>query len=191
ASLGTRWIVPVVVGIAAWMSAGSLVTWSDSTHWFLGTVARVAIFAAVFAVSVLAMRATFRASGQPAEQRGAARILAVLGVCVLIALSFRTNPVLELYHWEAYVGPMQELRQGGWLLWDAPAQYGILSILIPTLFPGNAWQSFYLFQALCNALVALLMFWAIGGMRPSISRIILATTLTATTLFFRPREADL
>src|SRR5205085_12130603 len=69
--------------------------------------------------------------------------------------------------------------------------YGVLSSLFPTLFPGNAWQSFYVFQALCNAVVALLMFWGLGGTRPSVSRIILAVSLTATALFFRPRSAKL
>jgi len=185
------WVVPVLVGTAAWMSAGTLVSWSDATTWFLAGAGRVAVFVATLAVSILAMRATFRASGRPGERSVAAKVLAFLGVGLLLALSFRTNPVLELYHWEAYVGPMQELRQGGWLLWDAPAQYGVLSILIPTLFPGNAWQSFYLFQALCNAVVALLMFWALGGTLSSVSRIILATAVTSTTLFFRPRSATL
>jgi len=182
------WIVPVLVGIAAWMGAGSLVSWSGATPWFLASTGRFAVFVVAFAVSILAVRATCPPSRQLSAKSGAAKLLTLLGVVLLLALSFRTNPVLELYHWEAYVGPMQELRQGGWLLWDAPAQYGVLSILIPTLFPGNAWQSFYLFQGLCNGVVALLMFWALGGTRSSISRIVLATALTATTLFFRPRE---
>jgi hypothetical protein len=193
---GTRpnivsWVVPVLVGTAAWMSAGGLVSWADATGWYLASAGRIAVFAATFAVSILAVRATFRSSARTSQSRAGARILTLLGAAILLALSFRTNPVLELYHWQAYVGPMQELRQGGWLLWDAPAQYGVLSILIPALFPGNAWQSFYVFQALCNAVVALIMFWALGGTRSSVSRIVLATALTATTLFFRPRSATL
>jgi hypothetical protein len=142
------------------------------------------------ALSILAVRAISNQADRIAVG-GSARVLTALGVVVLIALSFRTNPVLELYHWEAYVGPMQELRQGGWLLWDAPAQYGILPILLPTLLPGNSWQSFYVFQALCNAAVALLMFWALGGTSRSRPLVVLATLLTAATLFFRPRSATL
>lgn len=184
------WIVPILVGTSAWMSAGSLVSWSDATRWFLASPERFAVFVLAFAVSVLAMRAIFHSSAKPSSGR-VAKVFTLLGLVLLLALSFRTNPVLEFYHWAFYVGPMQELRQGGWLLWDAPAQYGVLSILIPTLFPGNAWQSFHLFQALCNAVVALLMFWALGGTGSSTTRIILATALTATTLFFRPREGPL
>jgi hypothetical protein len=185
------WAVLVFVGICAWMAAGSLVSWGDATPWFIASVARFAVFVASFAISVLAVRSTFHPRERTGARSTAARALAAVGVLVLLALSFRTNPVLELYHWEAYVGPMQELRQGGWLLWDAPAQYGLLSILIPTLLPGNSWQSFYLCQAICNVIVALLMFWGLGGTRLSPSRVILATALTATTLFFRPRSATL
>jgi hypothetical protein len=182
-------ILALVVGAAAWMSAGSLVSWTNATEWYLTNPARVSILAAAIAVSIYAVRAITRDTSP--HSRGLTRLLSAVGVVVLLALSFRTNPVLELYHWEAYVGPMQELRQGGWLLWDAPAQYGILPILLPTLLPGNAWQSFYIFQAVCNAAVAMLMFWALGGTSASRSRVILATLLTAATLFFRPRSATL
>ena len=184
-------LVPILVGIAAWMSAGALVSWTDATPWFLATVGRFIVFAAAFAISILAMRATFHTSSATPAMSTPVKALTIVGVLLLIAFSFRTNPVIELYHWEAYVGPMQELRQGGWLLWDAPAQYGILAILIPTLFPGNAWQSFFLFQGICNAVVALLMFWALGGTQSPGSRIVLATAVTATTLFFRPRSATM
>ena len=182
------WIPLTFVGMVAWTGAATLVSWTDATSWFLASPGSVVVFVLAFAVSVLAMRATFRTSDQTARRSGAVRLLTLLAIVVLVVLSFRTNPVLDLYHWEAYVGPMQALRQGAWLLWDAPAQYGVLPIVIPVLFPGNAWQSFYLFQALCNAAVAFLMFRALGGSTSSVARIVLATTLTATTLFFRPRE---
>lgn len=182
------WIPLTFVGIVAWMGGAALVSWTDATSWFLATPGSVVVFVLAFAISVLAMRARFRPSAQTDRRSVAVKVLTLLGLAVLLALSFRTNPVLELYHWEAYVGPMQALRQGAWLLWDAPAQYGVLPILIPALFPGNAWQSFYLFQALCNAAVAFLMFRALGGASSSIARIVLATALTTTTLFFRPRE---
>jgi hypothetical protein len=185
------WVLPVLVGVCAWMSAGSLIQWTDATRWLVATPARIAVFIAAFAISVLAMRALFRSSSQSTSRSWATKVVTLLGAILLLALGFRGNPVLEFYHWTVYVGPMQALRQGGWLLWDAPAQYGVLSILIPTLFPGNAWQSFYLFQALCNAIVAMLMFWALGGTRNSIAQIALATTLTGTTLFFRPRAEHL
>src|SRR5205085_10796943 len=193
-SVGRRlssWILLTFVGTAGWMSAGSLVSWTDAVHWYVSSVPRLVLLLVTLAVSILAVRATFLSAEVVGKPGAVAKALILLSIVLLLALSFRTYPVLELYHWEAYVGPIQEVRQGGWLLWDAPAQYGVLSILIPTLFPGNAWQSFYIFQALCNAVVALLMFWGLGGTRPSVSRIILASSLAATTLFFRPMTATL
>jgi hypothetical protein len=185
------WITLTFVGIVGWMGAAALVAWTDATSWFLASPGSVVVVVLAFAISVLAIRATFRTADRPERRSGAVRLLTLLCLVALLALSFRTNPVLDLYHWEAYVGPMQALRQGAWLLWDAPAQYGVLPILLPTLLPGNAWQSFYLFQALCNAAVAFLMFRALGGSTSSVARIVLATALTATTLFFRPREGPL
>jgi len=190
-SLLAHYLALLFVGTAAWMSAGSLVSWTDATRWFVATPARIVVFALTLWLTARAFRSAPLATRESTSARALSRAVTVAGVIILVLLSFRTNPVVELYHWEAYVGPMQELRQGGWLLWDNPAQYGLLAILVPTLFAGNAWQSFYLFQGVCNVIVALLMFWAIRGVRPSAMRPVVATALTATTLFFRPRSATL
>lgn len=193
---GQREMLPRVaamlfIGTCAWMSAAALVSWSDATTWFTANPVRLGVFLLAFGITVFALRSWPPENAEVESRVRRERIVTVAGVIVLLALSFRTNPILELYHWEAYVGPMQGLRQGGWLLWDNPAQYGILSILLPTIFPGNAWQSFYLFQGICNAIVALLMFWALRGVRPSSVRDVVAIALTATTLFFRPRTATI
>ena len=190
-TLLAHYLALLFVGTSAWMSAGSLVSWTDATKWFIATPARIVVLVVTFWLTGRAFRSAPVATHKTTSETMLPRAVTAAGVIILVLLSFRTYPVLELYHWEAYVGPMQELRQGGWLLWDNPAQYGLLAILLPTLFPGNAWQSFYLFQGLCNVIVALLMFWAIRGVRPSAKRNVVATALTATTLFFRPRSATL
>ena len=52
-------------------------------------------------------------------------------------------------HWQPYVGTIQLISQGGYLLWDTPSQYGFLSILFPYIFSfGSPWQSFYIINAL-------------------------------------------
>ncbi len=190
-SVVARRAVLLFGGTAAWMGAGALVSWGDATGWFTSEPIRFGLFCLTFGLWILALRPAFTDSEHSRVTLASGGAVAVIGALLLIVLSFRTNPVLELYHWEAFVGPMQEVRQGGWLLWDNPAQYGVLSILLPTLFPGNAWQSFYLFQGLCNVVIALLMFRALRGVRPSVTRDILAIALAATTLFFRPRTATL
>jgi hypothetical protein len=71
---------------------------------------------------------------------------------VFLILALRADPLFiegAQMHWEYYVGPIRMLRQGGWLLWDVPSQYGFLVILMPSLLPvSSAWDAFYLFQAL-------------------------------------------
>lgn len=186
-----RLVVMLFAGTVAWMGAGSLESWSDARTWFAAEPLRLVVMVAAFSLSVIALRPRLSDSTAAKSKAVGEQIVMVAGAIILLALSFRTNPVVELYHWEAYVGPMQGLRQGGWLLWDNPAQYGILAILLPTVFPGNAWQSFYLFQGICNAIVGLLMFQALRGVRPSVVRDVVAVALAATTLFFRPRSATL
>lgn len=62
-------------------------------------------------------------------------------------------------HWEYFVGPIRTLRNGGWLLWDVPSQYGFLNILLAHLMPlSSAWDSFYLTQSLVLIAAASIMY---------------------------------
>ncbi len=76
--------------------------------------------------------------------------LDVAVIAVFFWFSFRHDSLFipgSEYHWEYYVGVVQGLKNGGWLLWDTPSQYGFLNILLASLVPSaSAWQSFYIFQ---------------------------------------------
>jgi len=84
--------------------------------------------------------------------------LDVAVIAVFFWISFRQDTLFipgSEYHWEYYVGAVQGIRNGGWLLWDTPSQYGFLNILLPSLVPSaSAWQSFYLFQGTLLFLVS-------------------------------------
>jgi hypothetical protein len=61
---------------------------------------------------------------------------------------FYKGPDMPDMHWDYFIGPVQTVRSGGWLLWDTPSQYGFLNILLTALIPfRSAWDSFYFFQA--------------------------------------------
>lgn len=61
---------------------------------------------------------------------------------------FYKGPDMPDMHWDYFVGVVQTIRSGGWLLWDTPSQYGFLNILLTALIPfRSAWDSFYFFQA--------------------------------------------
>ncbi len=77
--------------------------------------------------------------------------LLAVALSMFLCLSFRTDALFipgSEYHWEYFVGPIRTIRNGGWLLYDAPSQYGFLNILLASLLPiSSSWQSFYIFQS--------------------------------------------
>ena len=90
----------------------------------------------------------------------------VLAIFIFLWISFRHDSLFiatesgsSIYHWEYYVGVIQSIRDGGFLLWDIPSQYGFLNILIPSALPTNsAWQAFYLFQGSLLWIVSILIY---------------------------------
>jgi hypothetical protein len=72
--------------------------------------------------------------------------LAVIG---LASLRIDPFPGHAFHHWSAIVGPAELVRQGGWLLWDVPCQYGFLSTLTVAFLPSdNVWQSLYVLNSI-------------------------------------------
>jgi hypothetical protein len=44
-------------------------------------------------------------------------------------------PDVGFLHWSVFIGPAEMVRQGGWLLWDVPSQYGFLEYTLIVHFP--------------------------------------------------------
>ncbi|HEX2721383.1 MAG TPA: hypothetical protein VHM24_00595, partial [Gemmatimonadaceae bacterium] len=182
------------VGIIAWMCAGSLVYWKGGSRWFVGENGHTisAIIGTLLAVSGIPLVSS---AAPPAESRRnlkvIERVLSALAIAGLVVFSFRTNPVVEFYHWGFWTGPIEQLRQGGHLLWDTPSQYGFLSILVPHAMPARSWEAFWAFQSIIYAIVAFIMYAVFRRMRPGSGNLLLAVALVFTTLFFRPRSDSL
>src|SRR5215203_1557934 len=181
----------LLVGVIAWMCAGGLVYWTRGSEWFTSNIWRILVLAIATGLSMWGLPRLGLRSAVAQQRSALERIAPTMILVALIAFSFRTNPVVEFYHWGFWTGPIEQLRQGGWLLFDTPSQYGFLTILIPTLFPANAWVSFWLFQAAIYAIVAWMMFTMFRRMRSGIPNLMLAAVLVLTTLFYRPRTASL
>lgn len=72
-------------------------------------------------------------------------ILCWKGTAIDFVLSFSS-----IHHWDTIAGPAQSLREGGWLLWDIPSQYGFLSVITVALLPiKNIYVSIYYVNAFC------------------------------------------
>ncbi|MEO8192544.1 MAG: hypothetical protein ABI681_01755 [Gemmatimonadales bacterium] len=181
----------VLVGVAAWMSAGSFVYWTRASSWFLASPFRLFAIVLATAIAILGLPDPARDDDATSKSNEGLRVASGVLLAILVAFSFRTNPMVEFYHWGFWVGPIEQLRQGGWLLRDTPSQYGFLSILVPTVLAGSAWQSFWFFQALIYALVGWIMFSTFRKLRPGVGNLIFAFVAVFTALFFRPRTASL
>jgi hypothetical protein len=176
--------VVLCCGIAGWMAGGGLVYWTGAPRWLASPVPAIVLIASAV-VCAYALRAWIGAESPGVKSL---RIFDLPPLAALIAFSFRTHPVVEFYHWGFFVGPIEQLRQGGTLLWDTPSQYGFLSILLPAALPGSAWQSFWFFQAVTYAVVACLMYLAIRRLSAGWPTAVVAFVFTFTSLFFRPRN---
>jgi hypothetical protein len=108
----------------------------------------------------------------------------VFAVFLFASLSYGS---LDIHHWGCFVGPAQLVRQGGWLLWSVPSQYGFLSILSIAIFPmKSCWQSFYILMCSFHFATALIIFYTIYSFRENILNYFLAIFLTISSLFLFP-----
>jgi hypothetical protein len=105
---------------------------------------------------------------------------------IFAVLSFRYDTLFlgsSEYHWEYFVGPIRSIRNGGWLLWDTPSQYGFLNILLATLVPvKSSWESLYLFQGMLLLIISCLVFTTLTKINPRNN--LFNFLLVATGIFF-------
>ena len=184
-------VVTGIVAFIAWMCASGIVYWTRASSWFLGSPARIIAIVVATLIAITGLPRFGDSREVKAPPGVAFRIATAFLLLILIVFSFRTNPMVEFYHWGFWVGPIEQLRQGGWLLHDTPSQYGFLSILIPTALPGGAWISFWYYQAAIYAIVAVLIFIIFRRLRGGVGNLLLSFFVVFTTLFFRPRTASL
>jgi hypothetical protein len=184
-------VVIGLVALIAWMCAGGLVYWTRASQWFLSSPMR-ALAIVIAGIAAITGLPRLGPSREVKAAPGVAfRIASAFVLLLLIVFSFRTNPMVEFYHWSFWVGPIEQLRQGGWLLYDTPSQYGFLSILVPAALPGSAWISFWYYQAAVYAITSVLMYVIFRRLRGGVGNLVLSFLVVFTTLFFRPRSATL
>lgn len=179
-----------VVAFIAWMCAGGLVYWTGATSWFLATPYRGLAIVVASAVAITGLPRFGDSPELKAAPGVAFRIASAFLVVVLIAFSFRTMPIADFHRWDLWLGSIEQIREGRWLLRDAASPQGILSVFIPAALPGRAWVSFWYYQAVIYALVGVLMFIIFRRLRGGVGNLLLSFLAVFTTLFFRPRSAS-
>jgi hypothetical protein len=171
-------LVGLFLVMLAWTVSSRLTAWMP----FL-TGARTppwALSALVVGASLLATaalcRSRARSLGAPLR-----RAATLTGLVALAFASLRAEPLPRAgaHHWGVAVGPAELVRQGGWLLWDVPAQYGFLSTLAVALTPGRTiWDAFYFLNAALLFLSASVLFLLLRGPRPGLLDCVFALALT-------------
>lgn len=145
----------ILICIASWVAILSLENWA-----FLSDLLRNQPFPYLL-ISGLTLIFIFLA--QFLGSRGSnssviTYLLVALGLCLFLFLSFRSDTLFipgSEYHWEYFTGPIRTIRNGGWLLFDAPSQYGFLNILLASAIPlTSSWQSLYVLQGIILFIVS-------------------------------------
>ncbi len=116
------------------------------------------------------------------------RLLAGVAATIIFALfALRTDHFWSNwvpYHRSYFVETARLVRQGHWLLWDAPSLYGFLSILTIAFFPAaNAWQSLYELTAIFLTAEALVIFAILRYRRSGWANFIFATLFSTSVVF--------
>jgi hypothetical protein len=185
-------LVSVVVLTAVWEAVLKIASWTDATGWMTQSARTPVLAILVAAASAITIAAVASSSDVESGKGFRFSWVDVIAVVVFVMLGFRTTPIVEFYHWGFWVAPVESIRQGGWLLWDVPSQYGFLSVLLPSLLPtANGWEAIYLFQAGLYVVTAIAIYVSIASLRSGIVPRLLALAFTATAYFFRPRTFPL
>ena len=96
-----------------------------------------------------------------------------------------------MYHWQPYVGVLEMMDQGGFLLWDTPSTYGFLSLVLPYLIPfGNAWQKIYIVNGILSLALGLLIIKIIWNKKGLIWYLI-SISMTLALVYYLPGGQNL
>jgi len=148
----------LLILIPAWAAASRLVWWTPFLWWIANLpLASIAFFVFVLLTSVAFSDSTPTAPKTPWRLWTIPNVLAMI---VLAAFSLRGSGFFgSMIHPAVIIGPAELVRQGGWLLWDVPAQYGFLNTLLLAILPcATIWQSLYIVNAVLLFLASLLLF---------------------------------
>jgi len=142
-----------------WYISMRLQWWSDFPTWTIASFWRLVVF---FVSTWLIGQWFFRPGAVPIRNSWLRRAGDIIAITLLGLLAFRPADLSEVvifHHWSVFVAPVVMLKQGGWLLWDIPAQYGFLSTLFIRALPlKDVWRALYVANSLLLWFGAVLLY---------------------------------
>lgn len=185
-----RLVALFLVGLAGWAAGASLIWWWPLTPWVLGSPYSVAIAILAFYLVAVEFWRPDRAS--PTLRRILGYVATPVVLTLFAIASLQTGPLFDgdsFHHWGFYAGTAELVRQGGWLLWDVPSQYGFLDELVIARLPLSIWESLYLLNALFNFALACLVFCSFRRRDGGLFNLLLAAGLVLALVFLRTAVA--
>jgi hypothetical protein len=187
---GSMLIVFLLI-VIAWTVSVRLLWWSSPGAWFFDTDSRIEIiyrFMVCFLFLLLVyFNLNLKGKGKEAARSSFQWIANLIAILIIGVASVRSDQLfnaMSYSHWGVVVGPAEMVRQGGWLFWDVPSQYGFLNILLVAILPvKSVWQSTYIINSILLFSSALFLFFLLRALRPGLVNFCFALLTTLAAVF--------
>ncbi|MDT4966857.1 MAG: hypothetical protein QOJ64_1594 [Acidobacteriota bacterium] len=183
--------VTFIVVATAWSLSASLLWWSSFRLWFFsGDNLLETIYRFVICLTALLL-VFFSLQDRSAKDEArrfrfctAPNLAAILIIGIASVRSDQLFNTTSFSHWGVVVGPAEMVRQGGWLLWDVPSQYGFLNTLLVAILPfKSVWQSAYFLNSLLLFLSAVFLFWVLRSIQSGMRNYFFSLAVTLAAVF--------
>jgi hypothetical protein len=181
----------LLLGVS-WFVAVRLVWWTDFTESITGSPATLSAFLVALVLVTLNLGPARETEPRPRSWLfwigNFLGLLTVLFASVRIDYRFEfSDPAMAFHHWGVIAGPAELVRQGGWLLWDVPSQYGFLSTLTLAWLPTRSvWQSLYVVYSALLFLSAGFLFLLLRSLRTGVTNWMFSLAVTLAAFFLLP-----
>jgi len=184
-------LLACIISVAWWSFAIRLVHWTSFSNQILHNLLSTIIFASIYLLIIFCLKMNTRIAS-PGQVVFQFCLFDIFAYAIFLALGCRTDSLFNsttYFHWSYYLGPIESVKHGAWLLWDVPSQYGFLSIAATAAIPiRDAIVCLFLIQSLMLFIVAILLYqlickwgsaWYVRGT---------ALILTISTIYFSTSE---
>jgi len=176
--LGAYSISVGAVCFLSWVLAAKMIWWRIPQDW--STESNLVWYLVIASAAVISLGLASSSLNQKKW-----RFLDVAAVLFFLLPSMRVN--FQIFHTSFYVGPANLVRNGGWLLWDVPSQYGFLNVLLLGTLPGvSSWQAFWILNGTLVFISACIMYALMRTMMTGVRGVFASFLGTLGAVFFLP-----
>jgi hypothetical protein len=167
----------------AWLACIDFVWWRPLKQWHSSTYG-VTVFILSITLAVIVTHGKRQSAAIVWKNPGESGLdIVALALLALASMKMGFNfPDVSFV-----TGTIDLVKQGGWLLWEVPSQYGFLNILVPALFPlDNSWVSLYVVSSALFFVSAWIVYSALKGLGQGVLHKIASLLLTLSSVLMLP-----